>query len=128
MANFFLKKIFYNTTDNKDERSIIQYLTIGNKIRCQRNFALKNLCDVLPPSEEKTLAFLHPPSPPCNVVPLYKLSVINDKNPNFEWRRWIEGLQIVLLSEEPNLCTVLKNNSARRRLSSGIRLCNNTTF
>ena len=58
-----MKDRYYNTT-------------ICNKISCQRNVASKSLSGVLPSSEGKTLAFPHPPSPPCNVVPLYKLSVI----------------------------------------------------
>ena len=43
------------------------------------------LFDVLLTSKVENKAF-PPPSPPCNVVPLFKLPIENNKQPNFEWR------------------------------------------
>ena len=51
-----------------------------------RHFALKGLFDVLLTSKEENIAF-PPPSPSCNLVPMFELSLENNKRPNFEWRR-----------------------------------------
>ena len=64
---------------------------------------VKTLClvgvfsDVLLTSKEEIKAF-PPPSPSCNVVPLFELPVENNKHPNFE-RRGEGGEWIVLFSE-----------------------------
>ena len=50
-----------------------------------RHFALNGLFDVFRTSNGEKIAF-PPPSPPCNVVPLFELSLENKKHPNFEWR------------------------------------------
>ena len=51
-----------------------------------------------------------PPSPPCNVVLLFKLPIENHKHPNFEWRGG-GGVWILLFSEvtlfECNVSTTL---------------------
>ena len=50
-----------------------------------RHFALNGLFDVFRTSKGEKIAF-PPPSPPCNVVPLFELPLENKKHPNFEWR------------------------------------------
>ena len=50
-----------------------------------RHFTLKGLFDVFLTSKEENIAF-PPPSPPCNVVRLFKLPLENNKHPNFKWR------------------------------------------
>jgi len=53
---------------------------------------------------------IHPSSSPCNVVPLFKLPVENNKHPNFELRGG-GGMWVVLFSEvtlfEYNVSTTL---------------------
>ena len=39
-----------------------------------------------------------PPSPPCNIVPMFELPTENNKHPIFEWRGR-GGMRILLLSE-----------------------------
>ena len=58
---------------------------ICDKISCMRHFALKGLSDSLLTSRRGNKTF-PPPSPPCNVVPLFELLMENNKHPNFEWR------------------------------------------
>ena len=48
-----------------------------------RHFALKGLSEVLLTSKGENKTF-PPPSPPCNVVLLFKLRTENNKHPNFE--------------------------------------------
>ena len=50
-----------------------------------RHFTLKGLYDVFLTSKGENIAF-PPPSPPCNVVPLFELPLENNKHPNFKWR------------------------------------------
>ena len=50
-----------------------------------RHLNQKGLFDFLPTSKRGNKAF-PPPSPPCNVVPLFKLAIENIKHPNFEWK------------------------------------------
>ena len=47
---------------------------------------LKGLSDLLPTQKGKKNWSLPSPPPPCNVVPLFKLPIGNDKHHNFEWR------------------------------------------
>ena len=56
---------------------------ICDKISCMRHFTLKGLSDALLTSRRGNKAFPSP-SPPCNVVPLFKLLIENNKHPNFE--------------------------------------------
>ena len=74
---------------------------------------------------------MSPPPPPCNIVPLYELPVINNKHPNFEWGRlegrgtdcfdprWTQFEDSVRQQFCPPIVVVI---------SSGIRLCNNKIF
>ena len=48
-----------------------------------RHFALKGFSNILVTSKGENKAF-SASSTPCNVVPLFKLSVGNNKHPNFE--------------------------------------------
>ena len=57
-----------------------------------RHFALNGLFDVFRTSEGEEIAF-PPPSPPCNVVPLFELPLENKKHPNSEWRGQGRGFQ-----------------------------------
>ena len=72
-----------------------------------RHFALKGLFDVLLTSKGKNIAF-PPPSPPCNVAPLFELPIENNKTPQL-WDRG--GVWILLFSEvtlfEYNVSTIL---------------------
>ena len=40
---------------------------------------------------------LYPPQPPCDVVPLFKLPVENNKHPNLRWRRKRVGVDCPVL-------------------------------
>ena len=75
---------------------------ICDKISCMRHFALKVLSDALLTSRRGNKAF-PPPSPPCNVVPLFELLIENNKHPNFEWRGgggvWILLFSVVAIFE-----------------------------
>ena len=42
-----------------------------------------------------------PPSPPCNVVPLFQLPIENKKLPNFEWRGQGRGANSFVLRSHP---------------------------
>ena len=50
-----------------------------------RHFTLKGLFDIFLTSKGENVA-VSPPSPPCNVVLLFKLPTENNKHSNFEWR------------------------------------------
>ena len=56
-----------------------------------RPFALNGLFDFFRTSKGDKRAF-PPPSPPCNVVPLFELTLENKKHPNFEWRGQVRGV------------------------------------
>ena len=62
-----------------------------------RHFALKGLFDVLLTSKEKNITF-PPPSPPCNVVPKFELSLENNKLPTLKGGDR-GGVWILMLSE-----------------------------
>ena len=76
--------------------------TIGDKI-CWDTSPLKGLSDVLQTSKGENIAF-PPPSPPCNVVPLFELTYRNTPTLNKE-------VWIALFSEvtpfEYNVSTIL---------------------
>ena len=87
----------------------------------------KGVSDVLLTSKGENKAF-PPPSPPCNVVPLFELPIENNKHPNFEWRRggrvWILLLSEVTLFEynvstilSPIVACFLVSNGKKRRTS-----------
>ena len=51
-----------------------------------------------------------PPSPPCNVVPLFELPLENKKHPNFEWRgqgRGVDSYVSEVTLFEYNVSTIL---------------------
>ena len=51
-----------------------------------------------------------PPSPPCNVVPLFELPLENKKHPNFEWRgqgRGVDSYVSEVTLFEYNFSTIL---------------------
>ena len=51
-----------------------------------------------------------PPSPPCNVVPLFELPLENKKHPNFEWRgkgRGVDSYASEVTLLEYNVSTIL---------------------
>ena len=50
-----------------------------------------------------------PPSPPCNVVPLFQLPIENNKHPNFEWRGQGRGADSFVLRSYP-ICIQCLNN------------------
>ena len=60
------------------------------------HFALKGLSDVLLTSKAENKAF-PPPSPPCNVLRMFKLPIENKKHPNFEWRGDGRGVDSLVL-------------------------------
>ena len=57
----------------------------------------------------KKIAF-PPPSPPCNVVPLFKLSSENNKHSNFEWRGQGRNVNFFVLSSYPIWGQCLNDN------------------
>ena len=76
-----------------------------------RRFTLKGLFDIFLTSKEENIAF-PPPSAPCNVVPLFKLPLENNKHPNFEWRgqgRGVHGFLINVLWSYPIWVQCLNN-------------------
>ena len=50
-----------------------------------------------------------PPSPPCNVVPLFELPIENNKRPNFEWMGQGRGVDSLILWSYPSLVQCLNN-------------------
>ena len=73
--------------------------TMGDKIYW-RLFALKGLSDVLLASRVENTAF-PPPSPLCNVVPLFELPTDNNKHSNFERRGEQRGVDSFVLLSYP---------------------------
>ena len=74
-----------------------------------RHFALNGLFDVFRTSKGQKIAF-PPPSPPCNVVPLFELPLENKKHPNFEWRgqgRGVDSYASEVTLFEYNVSTIL---------------------
>ena len=74
-----------------------------------RHFALNGLFDVFWTLEGEEIAF-PPPSPPCNVVPLFELPLENKKHPNFEWRgqgRGVDSYVSEVTLFEYNVSTIL---------------------
>ena len=47
---------------------------------------------LLTSKRENTCKAFPPPSPPCNVVPLFEIPIENNKHPNFEWRVGKRGM------------------------------------
>ena len=76
--------------------------TIGDKI-CRDTSPLKELSDVLQTSKGENIAF-PPPSPPCNVVPLFKLTYRN--TPTLNKEGWIALFSEVALFQY-NVSTIL---------------------
>ena len=58
-------------------------LQLVTKLHVVETFLPRVLSDALLTSRRGKKAF-PPPSPPCNVVPLFELPVENNKHPNFE--------------------------------------------
>ena len=48
-----------------------------------------------------------PPSPPCNVVPLFKLPIENNKHLSFEWRGQRRGVDCLFSDVTPSKDNVL---------------------
>ena len=74
-----------------------------------RHFALNGLFNVFRTSKGEKIAF-PPPSPPCNVVPLFELSLENKKHPNFEWKGQGRGVDSYVSEAtlfEYNVSTIL---------------------
>ena len=74
-----------------------------------RHFALNGLFDVFRTSKGEKIAF-PPPSPPCNVMPLFELPLENKKHPNFEWRgqgRGVDSYASEVTLFEYNVSTIL---------------------
>ena len=63
---------------------------------------------VLLTSKGGNIAFT-PPSPPCNVVPMFELPIKNNKNPNFEWRGQGRGADSFVLLSYPIWVQCLNN-------------------
>ena len=61
-----------------------------------RHFALNALFDVFWTLEGEEIVF-PPPSPPCNVVPLFELPLENNKHPTFEWSGGGRGVDSFVL-------------------------------
>ena len=63
---------------------------------------------VLLTSKGGNIAF-PPPSPPCNVVPMFELPIENNKHPNFEWRGQGRGVDYFVLWSYPIWVQCLNN-------------------
>ena len=66
------------------------------------------LFKVLLTSKGGNIAF-PPPSPPCNVVPMFELPIENNKHPNFEWRGQGRAADSFVLQSYPIWIQCLKN-------------------
>ena len=73
-----------------------------------RHFALKGLFDLFLTSKEENITF-PPPSPPCNFVPMFELSLENNKRPNFEWRGQGRSVDSYVVWSYPIWVQCLKN-------------------
>ena len=74
-----------------------------------RHFALNGFFDVFRTSKGEKIAF-PPPSPPCNIVPLFELPLENKKHRNFEWRgqgRGVDSYVSEVTIFEYNVSTIL---------------------
>ena len=71
----------------------------------------KGAFDIFLTSKGENIAF-PPPSPPCNVVPLCKLPLENNKHPNFEWRGQGRGVDSYVLRSYSIWVQCLNNFSA----------------
>ena len=89
LLQIILCKIALNHFENKQStRKLVETCT----------FALKGPSDILLTWKEENYKAFSPPSPPCNVVPLFELRIENNKHPNFVWRGG-GGVWILLFSE-----------------------------
>ena len=66
---------------------------------------------VLLTSKGGNIAF-PPPSPPCNVVPMFELPIDNDKHLNFEWRGQRRGADSFVFLSYPILVRCFNNFAA----------------
>ena len=85
------------------------YNSCNRRQNGSRHFARNELFDVFRTSKGEKIAF-PPPSPPCNVVPLFKLPLENKKHPNFEWRgqgRGVDSYASEVTLFEYNVSTIL---------------------
>ena len=94
----------FRSTGNK-------YISILNHDYNRRQNELRHFAQdwgfyVLLTSKGGNIAF-PPPSSPCNVVPMFKLPIENNKHPNFEWRGQKRGADSFVLQSYP-IC-VLNN-------------------
>ena len=93
-------------TDNKYKQKIetvIQFSTICSYNRRQnelRHFA-QNWAFLRFTNFKRRKYSIPPPSPPCNVVPLFQLPIENNKHPNFEWRGQGRGADSFVLRSYP---------------------------
>ena len=91
-----------------------------------RHFALNGLFDVFWTSKGEKIAF-PPPSPPCNVVPLFELPLENKKHPNLNGGDRV-GVWILMFSEvtvfEDNVSTILSPTVANNTSISYVFLIN----
>ena len=89
-----------------------------------RHFALNGLFDVFRTSKGEKIAF-PPPSPPCNVVPLFELPLENKKHPNFEWRgqgRGVDSYVSEVTLFEYNVSTILSPIVGRNGGAAGFQI------
>ena len=73
--------------------------------------------------KEENIAF-PPPSPPCNVVPMFELPIENNKHPNFERRGQGRGVDSFVLRSYPIWVQCLNNLGAHCSLFSSFVLIN----
>ena len=96
-----------------------------------RHLALNGLFDVFRSSKGEKIAF-PPPSPPCNVVPLFELPLENKKHPNFEWRgqgRGVDSYVSEVTLFEYNVSTILSPiaHKGKRKVFINIKNINRKT-
>ena len=81
--------------------------TIGNKMSSDTS-PKTGLFYILLTSKGGNIDFT-PPSPPCNVVPMFELPTKNNKHPNFEWRGQGTGVDFFVLLSYPIWVQCLNN-------------------
>ena len=94
------------------KRPFINYCVYRANLKLQSATKLVGTrSDVLLTLKGENIAF-PPPSPPCIVVPLFKLPIENNKHPNFEWRG--RGRSVVLLFSEVTYLSTMSQQFCRR--------------
>ena len=101
-----------STSSNSSPYGFINLVkpTIGDKVSWDTSPKTGLFYNLLT-SKGENIAF-PPPSHPCNVVPMFKLPIENNKHPNFEWRGQGRGEDSFVLWSYPIWVQCLNNFDA----------------